>query len=254
MKKESPRFLTIGVLGGMGPEATSHFFSQLVKTSDAARDQDHVPVVVCSFPQMPDRVDYILGNGRNPLPMLIQVTNALHRAGANFIIIPCITAHYFYSEIAACSPIPVVNIVGETASDVREKHPMIETVGLIATSATVHSRIFHDAFRDVGVSVVTPDDFGQKRVMEAIYGGIKAGKTGGASRKTILATASALIRKGAQAIIAGCTEIPIVLHDSDIPVPLIDPMRIAACIAIEKAGGKVRHPRAKGRSLKKCIS
>lgn len=235
-----PRFLTIGVMGGMGPEATSLFFSLLVKSEDAARDQDHVPVVVCSFPQMPDRVAHILGNGPSPLPMLIRTAKALRRAGADFAVIPCITAHYFYRDVAARSPIPIINILDETAADVRKRRPAIRKIGLIATSGTVNTGIFHDAFKAVGISVLTPDRSGQERVMNAIYGGIKAGVTCGAPRKAILAEAFALVRRGALGIVAGCTEVPLVLRDNDIPVPLVEPMRIAARVAIKRAGGKIR--------------
>ena len=244
-KKKTPAFLTIGILGGMGPEATSHFFNLIVKSCDAARDQEHVPVVVCSFPQMPDRVDAILRKGPSPLPMLIKVVGSLKLAGADFVVIPCITAHYFHPAIAAQSRIPLVNIVEETAADVRKRHPAIKTIGLIATSGTVKTKIFHNAFKAEGISVVVPDSQGQKKVMNAIYGGIKAGVTKGAPRKAILATASELIRRGAQGIVAGCTEIPLVLRNEDISVPLIDPMRIAARVSIERAGGRVKRQHGK---------
>ena len=238
--KDASRFLTIGVMGGMGPEATSLFFSLLVKSADAARDQDHVPIVVCSFPQMPDRVAHILGNGPSPVPMMINVLKTLRVAGADFAIMPCITAHYFFPVIAARSPIPIINIVEETAAYVSRRNPEIKKIGLLATSGTVSTGIFHRAFEAAGISVLAPDSSGQARVMDAIYGGIKAGVVDGAPRRNIIAEATALVRRGAQGIVAGCTEIPLALKQSDIPVPLIEPMQIAARVAIERAGGKVK--------------
>jgi aspartate racemase len=239
----SPQKLkTIGVLGGMGPEATASFFDLLVKSTRAARDQDHVPVIVCSLPQIPDRTEAILRGGPSPLPFLIRGVKTLRAAGADFAVIPCVTAHYFTPTLAARSSLPVVNLLEETVREVRGRHPGMKRIGLIATLGTVRSRIFHDAFEAAGIEVLVPEARAQARVMNAIYGrkGIKAGVTVGAPRKAILGVAAGLVRRGAQAIVAGCTEVPLVLGDKDLPVPLIEPMRIGALACIRRAGGKAR--------------
>ncbi len=243
----SPKKLkTIGILGGMGPEATAYFFDLVVKNARAARDQDHVPVIVYNLPAIPDRTAAILRGGMSPLPHLIRGVKALHKAGADFAVIPCVTAHYFHPALAARSPIPVVHLLEETAADVRKRHPRIRTIGLIASAGTVVSRIVHDAFEAAGIEVLVPSARDQKLVMEAIYGktGIKAGVTAGPPRKAILDVAARLIRAGAQGIMAGCTEVPLVLGEDDLPVPLVEPMRIGARACIRKAGGR---PRAAGR-------
>lgn len=233
---------TIGVLGGMGPEATAYFFGLIARNTRASRDQDHIPVVVCSLPQVPDRTMAILGGGPSPLPLLIRGVEALRRAGADFAVMPCVTAHYFHPALAARSPLPVVNLLDETVSEVRGRHPGINRIGLIATTGTVRSRIFHDALGAASIDVLVPDARAQSKIMSAIYGrrGIKAGVTAGTPRDTILGVAAGLVRRGAQGIVAGCTEIPLVLGDEDIPVPLIEPMRIGALACIRRAGGKTR--------------
>jgi aspartate racemase len=236
---------TIGVLGGMGPEATAHFFDLVVKNTRAAADQGHVPVVVYSLPSIPDRTAAILRGGPSPLPHLVRGVRALHKAGADFAVIPCVTAHYFHSALAARSPIPVVHLLEETAADVRKRRPRIRAIGLLASDGTIVSRIVHDAFEAAGIEVLVPPPRDQRRVMEAIYGkkGIKAGVTAGPPQKAILAVAAGLIRAGAQGIVAGCTELPLVLGEEDLPVPLIEPMLIGARVCIKKAGGRTRSTR-----------
>jgi len=236
----------IGILGGMGPEATAKFFELVVRNTRAARDQEHVPVIVCDLPQIPDRTPAILHGGSSPVPALVRGLEILRGAGARFAVMPCISAHYFYPVLAARSPIAIVHLIEETAAAVRRIRPRIARVGLLATTGTVRSRIVHDVFEAAGIEVLTPDARAQKRLMEAIYGrnGIKAGVTSGPPRKAVLGLTRALVRAGAGAVVAGCTEVPLVLRPGDLSVPLIDPMVIGARACIRKAGGRLRPDRA----------
>jgi aspartate racemase len=233
---------TVGILGGMGPEATAAFFALLVSNTKASGDADHVPVVLFSLPQIPDRTLAILHGGRSPLPALIRGAETLARAGADFAVMPCVSAHYFYKTLAARSPVPVINLLGETVAEVRKRFRGIKKVGLLATTGTIRSGIVAEAFRPAGIEVLVPDGRAQRRVMNAIYGrrGIKAGVTAGAPRESLLAAASDLVRKGSRAIVAGCTEVPLVIGPRDLPVPFLDPMRIAARVCIRRAGGRLR--------------
>jgi aspartate racemase len=239
---------TIGVLGGMGPEATSYFFTLLIKSTSASRDADHVPVIVYSLPRIPDRTRAILHGGRSPLPSLVHGVEALARAGADFAVMPCVSAHYFYPGLAAHSPIPIVHLLGETAADVKKRFPGIKKVGLLSTTGTVRSGIVAEAFRPAAIEILLPDGRDQRRVMNAIYGkrGIKAGATSGAPREALLAVAADLVRRGAQGIVAGCTEVPLVIGSGDLSVPFIDPMRVTARVCIRRAGGRLRRLASSG--------
>jgi len=233
---------TVGVLGGMGPEATAYFFGELIRATKAASDQDHVPVIVYSLPQVPDRTGAILHGGRSPLPFLRRGLRALERAGADFAVMPCVTAHFFHSKLAVRSPLPVLNLLEEALAEVKRLHPVPESIGLIATDGTVRSGIVSCQFEAAGMRVLLPSARDQKRVMAAICGkkGIKAGFTAGRPREIILEVARALVRRGAGAVMAGCTEVPLVLRASDLPVPLIEPMTIGARAAIKLAGARLR--------------
>jgi aspartate racemase len=244
---------TIGILGGMGPEATVYFFNLIVKGTAAARDQDHIPIIIYNLPQVPERTSALLGKGPSPVPLLREGVRRLARAGADFIVIPCITAHAFLPKIKTAGRLPILSLLEEALSFSRKKIPGLKKAGLLASTGTLGSGLFHKAFAAAGVEIITPTDQEQAKVMEAVFGkrGIKAGFTKGRSRALILNVSRRLIRRGAQAIIAGCTEIPLALKDEDIPVPLIEPMRIAARAAILTAGFEVRQSPPVSRATQK---
>jgi aspartate racemase len=234
----------IGILGGMGPEATGYFFDLIIKNTVAAKDQDHLPVLVWSGPGVPPRTDAILGTGPSPLPALLAGVSRLERAGAGLIAMPCITAHFWAREVAAAARVPFIDLVRETAGHARKAFPRLRTAGLLASTGTVRSGLFQAAFERKGISLLAPEPREQEAVMEAIFGprGIKAGFTAGPARSAVLRIARRLIDRGAQAVVAGCTEIPLVLRAADLPVPLLEPMLIGARACIRRAGGRLRPP------------
>jgi aspartate racemase len=244
---------TIGILGGMGPEATVHFFNLIVRGTAAGRDQDHIPILIYSLPQIPERTAALLGKGPSPVPLLREGIRTLARAGADYIVIPCVTAHAYMADIAAAGRVPVLSLLDESLDFVRKMRPRIKRAGLLASTGTIHSGLFHKTFAAAGIEIITPREEEQARIAEAIFGkrGIKAGFTEGRPKKLVINAGRRLVGRGAQAIIAGCTEIPLVLGDEDISVPLVEPMRIAARAAIVKAGFKVRPSRPVSKVIQK---
>jgi len=233
---------TIGILGGMGPEATAYFFGLIIKNTKAEKDQEHIPIIIYSNPEVPARTDAILEKGESPLPHLLEGARVLRQAGADFIAMPCVTAHYFLDEIVAREKVSFLSLVDETVLYAQRKMPGLKKAGLISSTGTLKSRLFHDAFAKEEIEVFGPEDEEQERVMEAIFGkkGVKAGFTSGRPREIIQGIAKTLIKRGAEAIIAGCTEVPLVLKEEDIEVPLIEPLQILAEASILKAGYKLK--------------
>lgn len=233
---------TIGILGGMGPEATAYFYELLIKKTKAEKDQEHIRVLIYSDPGIPPRTDAILGKGLSPLPHLVEGVRVLSEAGADFMVMPCVTAHYYYNEILAQKRVSFLNLLDETLLYALRKIPGLKKAGLISSTGTLKSRLFHDAFAGEGIEVIAPEEREQEEVMEAIFGkqGIKAGFASGRAREIILQAAAKLIKRGAEAMIAGCTEVPLVLKKEDIPVPLIEPLEILAEVSIVKAGYELR--------------
>jgi len=231
---------TIGILGGMGPEATAYFFNLIIKSTNAAKDQEHIPILIWNNPKIPPRTEAILYGGPSPLPLLVEGVKILEKGGAGLIVMPCITAHYFARQIARRAKVPFVNLLDESLRFAKKRIPGMKKAGLVASSGTVKSRLFHKTFEKNGIEIITPEPNEQRKVMDAIFGnsGIKAGFTTGRPRTTVVRVARRLIERGAEAVIAGCTEVPLVLKENDISVPLIEPMKIGALTCIKRAGYK----------------
>ena len=231
---------TIGILGGMGPEATLELFGKIIANTPAARDQDHLRVVIDSNPKVPDRTAAILHGGPSPVPAMIAGIRALERAGADFVVIPCVSAHYFFDELQRETGLPILSMFDVAAEHIRQHHPHIRTVGMLATTGTLQGDRFREKLELAGIETLTPAKADQERVMAAIYE-IK-GAPGGRGRDAIGAEirdiADRLIQRGAQGVVAGCTEIPLVLKPGDLSVPVFDTLLLLARAAITAAGRK----------------
>lgn len=226
---------TIGVLGGMGPEATLAFFGQIIAATPAVRDQEHLRVVIDSNPKVPDRTAAILAGGASPVPAMTAGIRALQAAGADFVVIPCVSAHAFIDELKAAG-MPIVSMFEAAVAYIREHHPAIRTVGLLATTGTLRAGRFTAELGAAGIRVLEPEARDQERIMAAIY----AIKGSTRPRKEIAAdvraVAERLIAQGAEGIITGCTELPLVLRPGDLALPVFDTLSILAGAAVAHAG------------------
>ena len=226
----------IGILGGMGPEATIDLFHKIVKLTPAKKDQEHLRVIIDNNPKIPDRTRAILYGGENPLPELIKTAQNLERAGADFIIIACNTAHYYLPEIQKTVNITIFSIMQETALYIHHVFPSMKQISLFATEGTIHTGLYQSYLDNFTIETLIPSPTEQKGLMEIIYG-VKSGQDLNILKKQIIEIAGLQINKGSQAIIAGCTEIPLVLKDGDISIPVIDPTLILAKKAVKEATG-----------------
>ena len=226
----------------MGPEATAYMYSMIIKHTQVDKDQDHIRIIIYSNPEIPPRTDAILGQGPSPVPGLIEGLRKLKDAGADFVVMPCVTAHYFMPECLAKFDVPFLSLLDESLNWVKDNIPELKIAGLISSTGTLVSRLFQNTFGQAGIEVLTLEDREQQEVMKAIFGagGIKAGFTAGRSKEDMVRAAEKLTERGAEAIIAGCTELPLVLKAEDIRIPLIEPMEILAKKAILEAGYEVR--------------
>lgn len=220
----------IGVIGGMGPLATADLFMKIVKSTPAAKDQDHPRIVIDNNPEIPDRTAFIVGKGADPKPLLIETARNVERMGASFLCIPCNTAHFFHGDIQAAVNIPVLHIMREVAAYLKGK---VKKAGILASTGTLQTRLYENSLTDAGIVALTPEGADQEEVMDAIYS-VKAGDLE-KGRRLALAAGQKLVSKGAEAVIAGCTEIPLVLQEGDLPVPVIDATQILAEACVREA-------------------
>ncbi|WP_439859442.1 aspartate/glutamate racemase family protein [Pseudomonas sp. MBLB4136] len=235
----------VGVVGGVGPAATVDFMRKVVQLTTAARDQDHIKMLVEQNPQIPDRTANLLAGGEDPSIALLATGKRLEAGGADVIVIPCNTAHAFVERIQPHLHVPILNMLGEVQKHIQLNLPGISRVGLLATSGTVASGVYHRAFAGSGLELLVPDEPVQQRVMAAIYGdsGVKAGHTSGRCSEDLAAAIAHMLELGAQAVILGCTELPLIELPGAEPtaVPLIDPTSVlaASCIALATEGEPV---------------
>ena len=228
----------IGVIGGMGPEATLDFFGKIIRNTPATRDQEHLRIIIDNNPKVPDRTAAILGKGESPVDVMAASGLALARAGADFITIPCISAHYFLDELRSRVGLPIISAFEEIADLIKRDHPGMKTVGLLATKGTVQGDRFAGKLREKGLTVLVPGPADQERVQGGIYrikGSTSRERT--EIKKALADVAGHLVSQGAEGVIAGCTEIPLVLAPEDIPVPLFDSLLILARAAVREARG-----------------
>ncbi|MFF4991474.1 aspartate/glutamate racemase family protein [Streptosporangium saharense] len=221
----SPGPRLVGVLGGMGPAATVDFYGKLVEETAAPCDQGHVPVVIWGDPRVPDRSLSLLGAGEDPTPHLRRGIAALREAGCEVLAVPCNTAHAFVPPLAEEAGLELVSIVEVTADALAADGA--RAAGVLATSGTLRAGLYGEALRRRGVTVVEPDEAGQRRVMAAITA-VKGGGAGPGDRRALVEVSLDLVGRGAERIVTACTEIVLALETALVPVPVLDPARLLA--------------------------
>ena len=228
----------LGILGGMGPDATVDFFRKVVEATPARRDQEHLHIIVNCDPSIPDRTAHILGQGPDPLPALIEAGRRLAAAGATLGAVPCMSAHAYLEGLRAALPFPFLSAFEELVEHIRSNYPQAKRIGVLATTGSIRAGLYEKHLP--GWRIHFPDEEAQTRfVMEAVYGeqGIKSGNRGEGPRRLLREAGNRLVARGADLLVAGCTEIPLVLKPGDFEVPILDPMLVLARAVVEKLRG-----------------
>jgi aspartate racemase len=233
---------TVGILGGLGPEATIEFYRAVFRYSvarGAQKDQDHLETIISMIPATPNR-DQAIKEGKNdPVKELVCSAKRLETAGADFIVIPCNAAHFFLEDLRRAVGIPVINMIEIVVESI--KRAGIEKAGLLATDGTLSGKLYDLELEKQKIHLVKLTDPEQEAsVNKAVFGssGIKAGVTEGEPKALIEHAANLLISRGAEAIIVGCTDISLVIESEKYPVPMIDSLMELAKYTVEYAYGK----------------
>lgn len=232
----------VGVIGGVGPQATAYFLDMVVRLTEAARDQDHLDMVVLNHATIPDRTAFIVGESdEDPGPVMAEDARRLERFGVQFLVLPCNTAHHFTDEVAAAVQVPLLNIVEETVAEAMRRVPGLRTLGLLATTGTARAGVYQRAAQRHGITCVLPEDDGQATVMRIIYEQVKAGRP--VDAEAFAAVVAGLRARGAEAVVLGCTELSVVAADLRLLATdrlLVDSLDVLARRTIERAGHRVR--------------
>lgn len=230
----------VGVLGGVGPMATVYFEQMVLELTDAACDQDHLNMLVCNHATIPDRTAFILGESKlSPLFDMARDAQMLARAGCDFLVLPCNTAHFFYEHIQNAVSIPLLNIIEETVLACAAKNA--KAIGILATEGTVKADTYGIMCRRHGLTCIYPDPATQKKVTRIIYDGVKAGRHIRAKEMTTLY--NCMREEGSDAIVLGCTELSVAHRDLELNAAhpdVVDSLETLARRTITFAGKKLR--------------
>lgn len=212
----------VGVLGGMGPTATVGFYDKLVRATPAAQDQNHLRVVIWADPTAPNRQEALLVGGTHPTPWLEEGIARLVAGGAEIIVSPCNTAHVFLQPLMEGRDIEFLSIV-DAAVEALPEAPA-GPVGLLATDGALATGLYQNALKARGMHFALPSPELQPELMDTVYA-VKRGEIGERERKRIESLMEELQDQGVSGIIAGCTEVSVLLQDQQARVMVVDPVR-----------------------------
>ncbi len=253
---------TVGILGGMGPQATVDLMDKVIRSTAVVEEADHVHMLVDCNPTVPPRTTALLEGGVSPAAELVRMARGLVAAGAQVLAMPCNTAHAYREEIVAAVPVPFLDMVAlaiEAAAEVAAQQPTPggrapagagpdpnalepRAVGLLATRGTRRSRLYHQGLEAAGMRVVDLSDDEQER-LDALIHHAKTQPVRPAQRLALAELIAAVADRGAGAVIAGCTEVPLLLPDEG-AIPVVDPTLVLAhaivayCQGVEEHGGR----------------
>ncbi|MDD7183795.1 aspartate/glutamate racemase family protein [Peptostreptococcus porci] len=230
--------LLVGVLGGLGPMATVYFYDLVVEMTDAKNDQEHVDMIIMNRASTPDRTAYIIGKSdRSPLDVLIKDARRLEKSGANFLVLTCNTAHYFYKEISESISIPLLNMIEETVDyAIDQKH---KKIGILATTGNIKTELYQNMCKQKGIDFFVLDEEYQNKVMKIIYDDVKAGKK--ANMKEFDEIIDKVKENGCDCVILGCTELSIIKKDENLDDNFfVDSSEVLAMNTIIKSGRKLK--------------
>jgi aspartate racemase len=222
---------TIGILGGMGPAATMDLFQKIILNTPIQTEQDHLRIIIYNNPKIPPRTQQ-----SNPLPELIKSAILLERAGADFIIMPCNTAHIWLEQIKAAIKIPFYSIIENTVEFMLlENDPTNQKILLLGTETTINYGLYQRAFNHTPFEIITPTNEEQNFIDNAIKD-VKAGKV---ESNLYLQDLNRILTGykncGISLILGGCTEIPLLFHLFKVDLIMVDPTLLLAKLAVQKA-------------------
>lgn len=222
----------LGILGGMGPQATNTFYQYVIDRTDAACDQEHVNALILSDSEMPDRTAAILGGDEEKQAVfarLLSDAKLLEGAGCTAIAVPCNTSHYFLDEVQQNISIPIIHMIRETARALAKQG--LRRPGILATDGTIQTGLYQKEFASFGIEAVVPSPEAQKLVMSLIYDDIKSGRDGDPQK--FAAVHKDLQAQGCDCGVLACTELSVFATAHHLPPFYTDAMAVLAERSVE---------------------
>lgn len=226
----------VGVIGGMGPEATVELMRRVMVATPATDDADHVHMIVDNNPKVPSRIKALIdGTGENPGPTIAAMARRLEQAGADFLVMPCNTAHHYWSYAAEAVDVPVWHLVDLTLGQVVAKVGAPARVGLLASPALRRIRLYEPRCAAHGVSLLYPE---RGEALLEVIGAVKANRVGEREMEAFNQAARKLADAGADALVLGCTEFSLIAGRLDAGIPVVDTLQVLAERIVVKVKGQ----------------
>ncbi|MDB2439789.1 amino acid racemase [Hellea sp.] len=231
-------FKKLGVIGGMGPEATALLLNRVIALTEAHDDQDHVPLVVDMNPQIPSRLAALWGDGGiSPVPALTEMTKNLEGMGAAALAMPCNTAHYYAQDFMSTSTIPLLNMIKLSAKRISKLGKDTRRVGMLASPATDKFNIFQDVFDGYGLTCIFPEN--EADVLSLIRR-IKSDGISPELADGLSVFVKELESRGAQCLLVGCSEFSLLTATLSSSLPIFDSVDLLAQAMVEFSGAKLK--------------
>ncbi|MFV0364116.1 MAG: aspartate/glutamate racemase family protein [Suipraeoptans sp.] len=225
----------LGVIGGMGPEATSYYYEQMIAHTEVKSDQEHVDMVILSHATMPDRTKAIeSGDDKEILKELTGDAKTLESLGVSNIAIPCNTSHYYYDKIQEAIDVPVIHMVRETVKYAINNYEDVKRIGIMGTDGTIDARVYHKECDALGVIPIALSKARQADIMSLIYDDIKQGKSG--DQRKFDRAFEELVAKECDVIILACTELSVYKKCHDVSSRCLDAMDVLIRESVIRSG------------------
>ncbi|MBU1344939.1 MAG: amino acid racemase [Proteobacteria bacterium] len=223
----------VGIIGGMGPEATVDLMQRIIDLTPALDDMDHIRCVVDNNPKVPSRIKAIIeGDGEDPGPCMADMAKRLEAFGADFLVIACNTAHYYYDAVQQAVRIPVINLIDLVAGHIKEIFPEQDKIGILASPAVAMTKLYTRRFESLGIKDIWPDPEYQDRLFTVIKG-VKKKEDIALLWPAYKSVCENLLHKGVQTAVIACTELSII--NGTLPIKTVDAADILAKEIIRKA-------------------
>ncbi|WP_407333954.1 aspartate/glutamate racemase family protein [Enterovibrio sp. 27052020O] len=233
--------MTVGILGGMGPEATVDLMRRIIAATPANDDADHIRLLVDNDPKVPSRIKALIEKtGESPAPYMANMAQGLVKGGADFLVIPCNTAHKYYDDVAHAVSVPVMNILTLSADKILRLYPNIKRVGLLGSTALQITQLYQPAFEQYGVETLYPCNVEQTALM-ALIRAVKANAHNDKSIEAFNRAAEDLEDQGAECLLIACTELSVIAKSLTTALPVLDASQILAEHVVERVKGRLEH-------------
>jgi aspartate racemase len=225
----------LGIIGGMGSRAGYYFLKKVIEYCPAATDQDFIEIIHHNNSRIPDRTRCIVYDEASPTPEIARSLQMFNENEVDVIALACNTSYFFYPEFSRYTDAIILHPVEILRKYIQTNYPEVQKVGLLATTGTINTGLFHQELLSNGFEVVVPDPYDQEEAfMKSVYmkNGLKSSPVCQEAVDLMKSLVPKLLSKGAEVIIGGCSEVPIVLNAFNVPVPFLDPMDLLAREAV----------------------